>query len=160
MINEPCQNALAARRAGHRFGMMICHVVHLLKIVSVSIQNYIAQHNRELHQLTVRIQPILYLLSVSGNSALFFAMMGYKNHPHHQDIYINIIKQLIDNNANIIIQNRENLIFPHQAIKFLEPNQLKFILNHIDNQRMKIKDLFNIVNNYNEGQTCNVRHQQ
>lgn len=83
---------------------------------------------KELIKMKVRIDQ---QQNQSGRCPLFFALEGYAASKKNRVDFFQILKELIKNNANIQVYDRESKTFIHKAINILSNKDFESITNHI-----------------------------
>lgn len=81
----------------------------------------------------------------SGQYPLSLALAGYATFPGNENAYMDILINLVLNQANIFAHDRMDRTFVHQAISILPVDQFKTLLNTIQNNRGDIEDIFDYV---------------
>lgn len=88
--------------------------------------------------------------TISGKSALFFAIQGVKDGFCTEQKCINVISSLIDHKANIYIQDNQSEIFLFSAIRHLSSKSIETILEKLIIHKNSFKKIAGYVNENDE----------
>lgn len=82
----------------------------------------------------------------SGNCPLFFALIGYSATLDNKRAYVEIIKLLINNKANLCVHDRTDKTFLHKAISTLDKEDFQAVMNVIKEQEeVNLHQLFSFI---------------
>lgn len=96
----------------------------------IMVASYLGQHHN-VKTLIDNDVNINQQQNQSGNCPLFFALEGYASVKRGTTAYVNILKELIINNANLSVHDRQDRTFLHKAILTLSDDDFKLVLKEV-----------------------------